>query len=138
MQPGFALRIHNRLLELDRIADAVEAFGEAHALPHKLRFKIRLVLDELLTNIINYGYSDEDEHLITVTMGQEGARLRFVLEDDAKPFNPLLVQSPDLEAPVAERKIGGLGIHLVRVIMDRVAYERIGDTNRLILEKDID
>jgi len=138
MQPGFSLRIHNRLLELDRIADAVEVFGEAHGLPHKLRFKIRLVLDELLTNIINYGYCDNGDHVVRVSMGQDGSRLRFVLEDDARPFNPLSAKSPDFETSVADRKIGGLGIHLVRVIMDRVAYERVGGTNRLILEKDID
>jgi anti-sigma regulatory factor (Ser/Thr protein kinase) len=138
MQPGFSLRLKNRLLELDRLADSVEAFGEAHGLPAKLRFQIRLVLDELLTNIISYGYADEAEHDIDVRMGQQGRRLRFVLEDDARPFDPLTAQAPDLDAAPVERRIGGLGIHLVRTIMDRVAYERVGDTNRLILEKDID
>ncbi|WP_428568190.1 MAG: ATP-binding protein [Solidesulfovibrio sp. DCME] len=132
------MRIGNRLLELDRLADAVEAFGEAHGLAAKLRFQIRLVLDELLTNIINYGYADEAEHAIDVFMGQEGRRLRFVIEDDARPFDPLTAGPPNLEAAVDERRIGGLGIHLVRTIMDRVAYERVGGTNRLILEKDID
>jgi len=138
MQPGFSLRLHNRLLELDRIADAVEAFGEAQDLPAKLRFQIRLVLDELLTNIITYGYPKDGEHVISVAMGREGSRLRFVLEDDARPFDPLTAKMPDTTATVDHRRIGGLGIHLVRTIMDRVAYERVGDTNRLILEKDID
>lgn len=138
MQPGFSLRLHNRLLELDRIADAVEAFGEAHGLPPKLRFQIRLVLDELLTNIISYGYPEDGEHVISVAMGQEGSRLRFVLEDDARPFDPLTAKMPDTTSTADHRRIGGLGIHLVRTIMDRVAYERVGDTNRLILEKDID
>ncbi len=138
MQLGFSLRLHNRLLELDRLADAVEAFGEAHGLPAKLRFQIRLVLDELLTNIINYGYADEGEHLIAVAMSQEGRRLRFVIEDDARPFDPLTAGAPDLTTMVDQRQIGGLGIHLVRTIMDRVAYERVGGINRLILEKDMD
>uniref|UniRef100_I2Q2F0 Anti-sigma regulatory factor (Ser/Thr protein kinase) n=1 Tax=Desulfovibrio sp. U5L TaxID=596152 RepID=I2Q2F0_9BACT len=138
MQPGFSLRLHNRLLELDRVADAVEAFGEAHGLPARLRFQIRLVLDELLTNIISYGYPEDGDHLITVAMGQEGSRLRFVLEDDARPFDPLTAKTPDTMGTPEERRIGGLGIHLVRTIMDRVAYERVDDTNRLILEKDID
>ncbi len=138
MEPGFTLRLDNRLLELDRLADAVEAFGEAHGLAAKLRFQVRLVLDELLTNIINYGYGDENAHSIAVAMGQEGRRLRFVIEDDARPFDPLTAGAPDLGSPVEQRQIGGLGIHLVRSIMDRVAYERVGGTNRLILEKDID
>ncbi len=138
MQPGFSLRLHNRLLELDRVADAVETFGEAHGLSAKLRFQIRLALDELLTNIISYGYPEDGDHLITVAMAQEGSRLRFVLEDDARPFDPLTASTPDTMATPEERRIGGLGIHLVRTIMDRVAYERVDDTNRLILEKDID
>lgn len=138
MQPGFSLRLDNRLLELDRLGDAVEAFGEAHGLPAKLRFQIRLVLDELLTNIINYGYTDEADHVIDVVMGQAGRRLRFVIEDDARAFDPLTAVPPDLVSGVDERRIGGLGIHLVRTIMDRVAYERVGGRNRLLLEKDID
>jgi serine/threonine-protein kinase RsbW len=138
MQPGLTLRLHNRLLELDRIADAVEDFGEAHALPAKLRFQIRLVLDELVTNIISYGYPQDGEHVITVAMGQEGSLLRFELEDDARPFDPLSAKAPDLDSEVDHRQVGGLGIHLVRTLMDRVAYERVGDKNHLILEKDIE
>lgn len=137
MQSGFSLRLHNRLLELDRIGDAVEAFGEAHALSAKLRYQIRLVLDELLTNIISYGYADDTEHVITVGMGLDGSRLRFILEDDARPFDPLTAGTPDTTAEADRRPIGGLGIHLVRTIMDRVAYERVGGKNRLILEKDV-
>ncbi|MHC1789705.1 ATP-binding protein [Solidesulfovibrio sp.] len=137
MQPGFSLRLTNRLLELDRLADAVEAFGEAHGLAAKLRYQIRLVLDELLTNTINYGYADNDEHHITVGMARDGSRLRFVIEDSARPFDPLTARIPDIHAAIDARPIGGLGIHLVRAIMDRVAYERTGGVNRLILEKDI-
>jgi anti-sigma regulatory factor (Ser/Thr protein kinase) len=137
MLPGFSLRITNRLLELDRVADAVEAFGEAHGLSAKLRYQIRLVLDELLTNTILYGYADGREHGIGVGMAQDGDRLRFVLEDTGRPFDPLTAGVPDVNAPAEERPIGGLGIHLVRTIMDRVAYERVGGVNRLLLEKDI-
>lgn len=137
MQPGFSLRITNRLLELDRVAEAVEAFGEAHGLSPKLRYQLRLVLDELLTNTISYGYADAGEHEITVLMSLDGTRLRFLLVDDARSFDPLTAKIPDVQAVADDRPIGGLGIHLVRSIMDRVAYERVGGTNRLLLEKDI-
>jgi serine/threonine-protein kinase RsbW len=138
MQTGFSVRLHNRLLELDRLAEAVEAFGQAHGLSPKLIYQIGLVLDELLTNTISYGYDDENEHGIEVSMAQEGKHLRFVLIDDAGPFDPLSAKSPDLDSPVDARRIGGLGVHLVRTIMDRVAYERVGKSNRLVLEKDIE
>lgn len=140
MQPGLTLRLQNHLLELDRIADAVDAFGETHGLNAKLRFQIRLVLDELLTNIISYGFppTEEGRHVIAVDMGQEGKVLRFAITDDARPFDPLSAKAPDLDSDPGERHVGGLGIHLVRTIMDRVAYERVGGTNHLILEKDIE
>lgn len=138
MQPDITLRLQNRLPELDRVADAVEDFGQAHGLSPKLRYQIRLVLDELLTNSITYGYPDHGEHSIQVAMRRDGSRLRFELVDDARPFDPLSAKAPDLETPADSRQIGGLGIHLVRTIMDRVAYERVDGMNRLILEKDID
>lgn len=138
MQTGFTVRLHNRLLELDRLAEAVEAFGQAHGLSPKLVYQIGLVLDELLTNTISYGYRDEDAHAIEIGMAQVGGTLRFVLTDDAMPFDPLSAKSPDLSSPADIRPVGGLGVHLVRTIMDRVAYERVGNSNSLVLEKDID
>ena len=94
MQPGFSLRLSNRLLELDRIAEAVEAFGEAHGLSPKLRYQIRLVLDELLTNIISYGYPDDTERSIQVVMGQTGSRLRFRHRGRRPAVRPPVGQKP--------------------------------------------
>ena len=61
--------------------------------------------------------------------------LQAEVEDDGRPFDPLTVAPPDRTAPLAERKIGGLGIHFVRNLMSDVAYQRIGDRNRLVLTK---
>lgn len=138
MQSGYSLRLHNRLLELNRLAETVEAFGEAQHLSPKLVYQIGLVLDELLTNTITYGYNDGEEHVIEVSLSRDKGQLRFVLLDDAMPFDPLSAKSPDLVSPVDARHIGGLGIHFVRSMMDRVAYERVGNVNRLILEKDVE
>jgi len=138
MQSGYCLRLQNRLTELDHLAQTVEAFGETHGLSPKLVYQIGLVLDELFTNIVSYGYQDGGEHDISLHMSRERGRLRFMLLDDAAPFDPLSAKSPDLVSPVDARRIGGLGIHFVRSMMDRVAYERVGNRNTLILEKDID
>lgn len=137
MQSGFSLRLENRLSELDRLAEAVEAFGEAQQLSPKLTYQIGLVLDELLTNTIAYGYPDEGGQHITVVMAREGGHLRFEITDTAAPFDPLSARAPDLCSPAVQRRIGGLGIHLVRTLMDRVAYERVGNGNSLVLEKDV-
>jgi anti-sigma regulatory factor (Ser/Thr protein kinase) len=137
MDDVVVLRLSNHLPELDRLAEAVEAFGERHGFPRKMIYQIRLVLDELLTNVISYGFSDDKQHEIEVEMRLAGSQLLFRIEDDAAPFDPLQANSPDLTSTVEDRAIGGLGIHLVRKLMDLVRYERREGKNRLFLEKTI-
>ncbi|KUG29786.1 serine-protein kinase rsbw [hydrocarbon metagenome] len=137
MDEVVVLRLSNQLPELDRLAEAVEAFGERHGFPRKTVYQLRLVLDELLTNVISYGFSDNKDHEIEVEIRLAGSQLQFRIEDDAAPFDPLRVDSPDLTTTVEDRAIGGLGIHLVRKLMDSVHYERRDDKNRLFLEKTI-
>ncbi len=131
------VRLSNQLAELDRLADEVEAFGERHAFPRKVIYQVRLVLDELLTNVISYGFSDGKEHEILVEMCLADSRLLLRIEDDANGFDPLQADAPDLRSPAEDRAIGGLGIHLVRKLMDSVRYERRDGKNRLFLEKTI-
>jgi anti-sigma regulatory factor (Ser/Thr protein kinase) len=131
------LRLSNKLLELDRLAEAVEAFGERHGFPRKMIYQVRLVLDELLTNVISYGFSDNTAHEIEVEMRLVDSRLMLRIEDDAAPFDPLQAMTPDLTTTMEDRAIGGLGIHLVRKLMDSVRYERYDGKNRLFLEKTI-
>ncbi len=137
MDDVVVLRLSNHLPDLDRLAEAVEAFGESHGFPRKMIYQVRLVLDELLTNVISYGFSDDKQHEIEVEMRLAGSKLLFRIEDDAAPFDPLQANSPDLTSSVEDRAIGGLGIHLVRKLMDLVRYERREGKNRLFLEKTI-
>ena len=138
MPDNAAIHLDNRLSELDKLADEVERFGEANGFSLRTIYQIRLVLDELLTNVISYGYRDQDRHEIDVTMRLADGRLTIRLEDDASPFNPVAAGQPDLECPVEERRIGGLGIHLVKKIMDHVEYERTEGKNLLMLVKTIE
>lgn len=138
MQSGACLRFHNRLAELDRLAQCVTAFGEEHTLPPKLIYQISLALDELFTNIISYGYRSGGEHDISLSMSADKGVIRISIVDDAAPFDPLSAKLPDVSSPVEARAIGGLGIHFVRSMMDRVAYERVGNWNMLVLEKNVD
>jgi len=135
MDEVVVLRLSNHLPELDRLAEAVEAFGERHDFPRKMIYQIRLVLDELLTNVISYGFSDDKNHEIVVEIRLADSRLLFRIEDDAAPFDPLRADTPDLTSTVEDRAIGGLGIHLVRKLMDIVRYEHRDGKNRLFLEK---
>ncbi|MFZ5811693.1 MAG: ATP-binding protein [Thermodesulfobacteriota bacterium] len=131
------VRLSNQLAELDRLAEEVESFGERNAFPRKVIYQVRLVLDELLTNVISYGFSDGRKHEIEIRMRLEDSRLHLCIEDDAAAFDPLQAEEPDLRSPAEDRAIGGLGIHLVRKLMDSVRYERREGKNRLFLEKTI-
>ncbi len=132
------LRVPNRLVEIDRVNTAFNEFAERHAVPAKLRCKITLVFDELLNNIITYAYEDEDQHFIEVDIRLSPSGLAVTITDDGKPFNPFDNQAPDTSLSVEDRPIGGLGVHLVRNVMDRVAYERHGENNVVLLEKEFE
>ena len=91
------------------------------------------MLEELVTNTIKYGYSDDDVHYIRVVV-RIGPPATMVIEDDGQPFNPLLdAPAPDLDAVTEERPIGGLGLHMVKTMAKSLAYRREGEINRLDL-----
>ena len=117
----------------------IEAFGAANGLHGKVTFHLTLVLDELITNIIDYGYADFDEHPINVSIGLDGNMLTVRLEDDSEPFNILEAPEPELDVPLEERQrpIGGMGIHLVKSMVHDIQYVREGGKNVLTLSKDI-
>src|SRR3546814_1814549 len=94
-----------------------------------------VVFDDAVSNSINYGFDDQAEHEIEVRMTLSERRLRLEVIDDGIAFDPLRNEDPDVELDIDERKIGGLGIYLIKNIMDDVKYVREGNYNRLIMEK---
>ncbi len=135
MRGQSAIVLANQLTELERVAHEVEAFGEAHGITAKVIFNVNVALDEILTNVISYAYPEGGAHVITVRLAVQAAELVIEVEDDGRPFNPLTVASPDLEEPPAERPIGGLGLHFVRRMMDRLEYRREQGKNLLVMGK---
>ncbi|MBM4122674.1 MAG: DUF3365 domain-containing protein [Nitrospira sp.] len=129
------LVLRNRLSELSRLGEAIEQFAERHGLPQQVVYAVNLALEELVTNIISYGYADAAEHHIVLWLSFRNGQLRAEIEDDGRPFNPLEAPKPDLSQPLDERPIGGLGIHLLTTMMDGVEYRRQEGKNRLILTK---
>jgi sigma-B regulation protein RsbU (phosphoserine phosphatase) len=129
----FAL-LRNDLAELQRLNQLVTDFAESHGLPSELVFRVTLVLEEIITNVISYGYEDEMEHEISVRLSWEDPDMKIEVEDDGRPFNPLEAPPPDMVKPLAERPVGGLGIHLVREMMDKLEYRRENDKNLLVLK----
>jgi anti-sigma regulatory factor (Ser/Thr protein kinase) len=94
-----------------------------------------LALDELSTNIVSYGFKDQKEHTVIFTISLDCEALEFRIEDDGIPFNP--ASAPDLEQAcnLNDTKVGGLGIHLIKTLMDEIKYKRINGKNILELKK---
>jgi anti-sigma regulatory factor (Ser/Thr protein kinase) len=127
----------NKRDEIQRLGAAAERFGAEHTLSDDDMMAINLVLDEVITNIIDYGYDDAADHEIRVTLAVEGDRLTIEVEDDARHFDPLKAPPPDLDLPLEERPVGGLGIHIVRTLMEAVEYQRRDGRNVLTMHKTI-
>lgn len=131
------LELKNELEELKRLDLSVTEYCNSHGFSSELEFALKLSLEEVVANVISYGYSDDSEHKITVKLDQVDGSVVIQVEDDGEAFNPLEQKPPDIEAPVEERPIGGLGIHLVRHYMDSLEYERRGGHNILLMKKSV-
>jgi len=127
--------INNNLAEIERLSKAVAEFGKKNNLSSEVIYDVRLTLEEVVSNIINYGFVDHDEHQISIEMNLQGETLTIKIKDDGKPFNPLEVKNANLEKPFDEREIGGMGIYIVRKLMDKILYKREEGNNVLQLTK---
>jgi sigma-B regulation protein RsbU (phosphoserine phosphatase) len=132
------VRIVNDVADIPGLATLVESFGRQNDLPARSVHDVNLALEELLTNTISYGYDDDRSHAIEVRLRRRGDTLTIELIDDANPFNPLEAETPATDAPLEDRPIGGLGIHLARSVLTSLDYSREGSHNHLTLTKRID
>jgi anti-sigma regulatory factor (Ser/Thr protein kinase) len=130
------ITLHNDLAELARLAEFVDAFcGPLHA-TEKDSMAFHLSLEEAVTNVINHGYKDGQPHTFTVGLSvSTDDRVTATITDDAVAYDPLARPPVDTSAPIEEREIGGLGVHLVKKLMDTCHYERRDGKNILTLER---
>jgi anti-sigma regulatory factor (Ser/Thr protein kinase) len=132
------LILTNTLEEKQRIFPALEAFAREHQLPSIALQAADLALEEHLTNLLAYAYNDTAPHDIVVRLTLKDRWLQVEVEDDGRPYNPLSRPPVDTSLPLAEKPIGGLGIHLIRKMMDEADYRRDAGKNVLRLRKKID
>lgn len=135
MTNGFRIAIGTGPGEIDRVHAAFAAFAEAHVLPAPVRRSLSVALDEILTNTTAHGFGGRAGGAVTVEAELQADRVSVTISDDGKPFDPIGVAAPDTALPLAERPVGGLGLHLVRGLLDEVSYERRGDRNVVVLAK---
>jgi serine/threonine-protein kinase RsbW len=125
------------------LAEAVRSFAREQGLPEPLLRDVLLALDELVSNVIRHGGRVARDGggaspRISVRLTRREDELTIEVADDAPAFDVLAQPAPQLEGPLAERPIGGLGIHLVRRLMDEVGYTREQGQNRVTLRRRID
>lgn len=130
-----SLVIGNAIAEMEKVVHLVNRFGADHDIPQAVINDLNLCLDELLSNTISYGYEDKDTHSIVVNLSLTDGRLIAEIQDDAKPFDPREATPAAFGGTLQLRKIGGLGIHFVKSLMDEVGYRRTGERNVVRIEK---
>ncbi|HEX3030478.1 MAG TPA: ATP-binding protein [Clostridia bacterium] len=121
---------------LEEVLDFVNLGLKSKIDDKKLLYQIRLVCEEIIVNVINYAYPGSTGNVrVSYSIPEEGKELEIVVCDSGIPFDPLAKDDPDINLPLNERKIGGLGIFMVRQSMDEVSYKRENGMNILTLKK---
>ncbi len=129
--------IENRVEEIPVLAEKIDELAEKWGLAQSLAININLVVEEAISNIIFYAFTDKARHKITISISIENNKLGIKITDDGIPFNPLSAKKPDISIPAEERQVGGLGIFLIKQLMDEVSYKREKKQNLLTLGKNI-
>ncbi|RLA90760.1 MAG: ATP-binding protein [Deltaproteobacteria bacterium] len=131
---AMSLSLSNRPENLARLNQALASQAREWCLPERSRAHLELVAEELFVNIVNHGYEPGQPGRIDISLEQQGPRLRLIIEDDARPFNPLHDYCPQTDQNLESRPIGGLGICLVRRLAESIVYYQTADNrNRLIV-----
>lgn len=127
------LAIANRLDELGRASAWLDRVADSLDLSPEMRFRLDLGLTEAVTNVVAYAYRDSAEHEIRIRLRADGVGVTLEVEDDGVAFDPLQAERPPVPASLAEAPIGGLGIHLIRSMLDECHYRREAGRNRLTM-----
>ncbi|MEJ2164655.1 MAG: ATP-binding protein [Desulfobacterales bacterium] len=134
----YKFELKNKLSELNTLNRHLNTLGSGIGLQTDSILRINICLDELFTNIVSYGFEDDLEHAIQFTVQAEDNLLVIHIEDDGIAFNPLEKIDPEFPANVESAKIGGLGILIIRKLIDNISYERKRGRNRLTMKKIIE
>ena len=131
------LTLKNQLSELERVNQFIEEIGEELDLDMELQMNLNLVMEEMVVNVISYAYPEGKTADIELVAESDGKELTFVLSDQGKEFDPTLSEETDMDVNPAERELGGMGIFIVKNIMNKVTYQRLEGKNLLTMKKEI-
>jgi len=129
------LIIKNEEQELMRVAEFMENVCDELQLDMHVAMKLQLAMEEMVTNVIFYAYPEGTTAEITLTAESDDKELTLILSDTGKPFDPTAKEDADTETNPMDREQGGMGILIVKNIMNEVSYQRLGDINQLTMKK---
>ncbi|MGA7279600.1 MAG: ATP-binding protein [Desulfocapsaceae bacterium] len=129
--------LDNSIKELDKLSIELESAGRRWQLAPKIVLQLNLALDELFSNVVSYGFDKDSAQQVDMTLELSGDQIRATMVDDGLPFDPTKPSDPELNLPLEEKNIGGLGIFLARQYVDDLQYRREGEKNIIILMKKI-
>lgn len=132
------MELSPRLSALSSLGEVIEEFGRNHEIPDGTIYGINVEIDELMTNYVAYALRKVQHPRMHVILRAFPGRLVLVVEDNGPPFNPLEAGEADLTSGIDDRRIGGMGLHLVRQYADRIDYRCVDERNVLTLEHDFD
>ena len=132
------IRIKNQVSELEKVALFIEEIGEELGLSMELQMNLNLVMEEMVSNVIFYAYPQGTEADIELMAKSDGKKLTFVISDQGREFDPTTKGDTDLSVNPAERDLGGMGIFIVKNIMNEVSYQRLDGKNLLTMTKGLD
>lgn len=131
------IALKNDLSEIRKIRETVEKFGKENKLSQDDIFDMNLALEEIVVNIISYGYKTKEVRWIKVDLLIDENELILKTEDDGQSFDPTKVPEADIDVPLEKRILGGLGIHIVKNIVDEMEYKRVDNKNIFVMKKNI-
>lgn len=135
MKDERCITLKNDIREIRRLAKMLRDWGEERGWPEEVIADLHLAGEEVVANIIHYGYDDDDEHEIAVRCVLKPGEVVLRVKDSGRAFNPLDAPPPRIDIPLEERQVGGLGIHLVRNVIDELDYRREDGKNILTMRK---
>ncbi|MGD9043299.1 MAG: ATP-binding protein [Desulfobacterales bacterium] len=132
---NYSFELKNDVGELETLCQHLNQFGEIAGLSEACIHDMNICLDEMFTNIVSYGFEDDLEHTISFMINLDNRELTLIIEDDGIPFNPLEKKEPETPPDLIDVRIGGLGIHIVRKLMDALSYKRESNKNKFTMKK---
>lgn len=129
------LTLHNDVQQIELLAEYIDSIADETGINPSLAMSLNLALEEAVTNVIMYAYPEGTDGTVDIITEANDGLLTFIIKDSGKAFDPTQKEDADVTLSAEERQIGGLGIFLVKQIMDTVNYQRIDSQNILTLTK---